>query len=104
MKVGGKLIVRVPDLAYACKRVLGLAPVQIDQPADWPKPYHHHMIYGLQVGNGQTHQNGFTAESLETMARGLFPAATITLEHTNPDNAGEMTELTLTIVKDKNKV
>ena len=99
LKLGGKLIIRVPDLAYACRRVIGQSPNVITQPEGWPRPYHHHMIYGMQIGSGQTHFNGFTKDTLSEITQSCLPGCEISIEETNPDPLGEMTELTMTVIK-----
>lgn len=82
LKVGGKLIVKVPNLAYAAKKLVNDEPLTIDP--RWPHPYELLMVYGSQDGKGMFHQSGFTKSILESMADaaiGKLCEVTVTLTH-----------------------
>ena len=100
VKPGGKLVIRVPNLQYACRKVANGEQTFDYQQDGITMQYHHLMIYGLQSTPGQFHMNGFTQDSLMKLAVATGgKGSEVILEHTNPDNKGEGTELSLTIIK-----
>lgn len=70
LKVGGELIVNVPNLAFACKRILECeeSSDKFTYDARWPFPYELLMVYGSQDGEYMFHQSGFTIGYLRTLA------------------------------------
>lgn len=64
LKVGGKMEVSVPNLAFAAREIL-----KADEDPNYsPGVYPLYQIYGRQLGNaGELHRNGFTLKSLESI-------------------------------------
>lgn len=95
LKPEGKLVVKVPDIRYACERIARGDLGFIDQTTGMP--YYLLMLYGMQTSEGQFHKNGFVKEMLEALAKSI--SDNISVENTCPDDGGFTSELTLTILK-----
>jgi len=93
LKVGGKIIVRVPNIKWAMKRILEMKHTEYDLM----------MLYGMQTDNGQVHYNGFWAESLGGLAQMVTELGEIKIAYTGGEGAEE-SEITLTATKVKSKV
>jgi len=92
LKIGGKLIVRVPNIDWAMKRILERKQ----------SPYDLQMLYGMQTDPGQYHKVGFWKESLEALAQMITELGEIKVEFTGNEGTVD-SELTLTAIKIKDK-
>lgn len=98
LKIGGELIVRVPDLSYAAVVLVSDGPYRKD--ARWQHPYELLMVYGSQDGPEMFHRAGFTKNILEDYAiRAFGDRFGIEVKSTNAYPGGENDELTLRAVK-----
>lgn len=96
VKPGGKLIVAVPDLAYAASVVANDGPFTYDQ--RWTHPYEIMMLYGSQEHGGMYHKAGFTKTLLLKYAEvALKPSFDLSVEAVTPH--GKWPELVLTATK-----
>lgn len=92
LKVGGKIIVRVPNIKWAMKRILETKHTIYDL----------QVIYGMQTDSGQIHYNGFWAESLGGLGQMVTELGDLKISFTGPAGA-EDSEITLTAIKTKSK-
>jgi len=90
LKVGGELVIRVPNVAFAMEKII----------AGTYHPYHWQMIYGLQNAVGEFHQNGFTRGTLLKLAE-MFRdwLKNFDVEYTGPQGEWSESEITLKALK-----
>lgn len=98
VKIGGQLVVKVPNLQYAAKKLIEDELYTMD--ARWPHPYELLMVYGSQDGPGMYHQSGFTPNLLKRIVEThIGKLCTFTVEGSELTESGEATELTLIATK-----
>lgn len=95
IKIGGMLLVRVPNIARAFERI---TMNQLHHDARWATPYEFLMIYGSQENQWMFHKSGFTESFLLQNAQAAIgDRGDVTVE-LNPE---DQDELMLKIIKRK---
>jgi len=94
LKVGGELTIRVPNIAYAAKKII---EDSFFFDPRWPHPYELLMVYGSQDAPGMFHQSGFTKPLLQRAVEKAI-GSICTFEITEEKDA---TELKLVVNKTK---